>query len=262
MTAPVLSAWVLLSLAGIGALDAFYVSYFLAGAYRWREILSNFFTMLVCEALRRASLPAKALCFFVLYELSPLKLAVSWSWLLLCYLLVDFLYYWKHRWLHETELGWALHSTHHSSRELDVSTGMRTNWIQRLIEDFFFAPLCLLGFHPLVVLVLVEVNLFSLVWVHTRVRGPWRHLEPWLNTPAAHRVHHGSVHDHAHCNYGATLLIWDRLFGTYRREPDVELVYGVQELEPGLNPLRVQFLGLWRYAQRKWARTSATPRTH
>jgi len=52
-------------------------------------------------------------------------------------------------------------------------------------------------------------------------------LEWVLNTPSAHRVHHASNLDYLDANYGGVLIIFDRLFGTYRPErPEEPCVYG------------------------------------
>ena len=41
----------------------------------------------------------------------------------------------------------------------------------------------------------------------------------WLVvTPSAHRVHHGSNAEYLDKNFGAVLIVWDRLFGTYEEE--------------------------------------------
>jgi len=49
----------------------------------------------------------------------------------------------------------------------------------------------------------------------------------WLFvTPAAHRVHHGSNPEYIDKNFGAVIIVWDRLFGTFEKE-EAEVVYGI-----------------------------------
>ena len=49
-----------------------------------------------------------------------------------------------------------------------------------------------------------------------------------FNTPSHHRVHHGSNVRYLDRNHGATLIIWDRLFGTFSEELSTEPVrYGL-----------------------------------
>jgi sterol desaturase/sphingolipid hydroxylase (fatty acid hydroxylase superfamily) len=53
----------------------------------------------------------------------------------------------------------------------------------------------------------------------------------WLfNTPSHHRTHHGASEIDGHSNYGSSLLVWDRLFGTLRKAPAPERV-GVEGTE-------------------------------
>jgi sterol desaturase/sphingolipid hydroxylase (fatty acid hydroxylase superfamily) len=47
-----------------------------------------------------------------------------------------------------------------------------------------------------------------------------------MNTTAHHRVHHGSNPKYIDKNYGAVLIIWDRLFGTFQQE-DEKVIYGL-----------------------------------
>ena len=80
-------------------------------------------------------------------------------------------------------------------------------------------------------------------------------LEGIINTPSAHRVHHGTNRRYIDRNYGNVLLVFDRLFGTY--EPEGETVrYGVTTGHWGYNPLRLQFEPIWRHLTgRGWTRT-------
>jgi hypothetical protein len=63
-----------------------------------------------------------------------------------------------------------------------------------------------------------------------------------LNTPSAHRVHHAANLDYLDANYGGVLIVFDRLFGTYRAErEDLPCRYGLVEPMRGHNPLRIEF---------------------
>lgn len=42
-------------------------------------------------------------------------------------------------------------------------------------------------------------------------------------------------------NYGGVLIVWDRLFGTFRPESDkIEIVYGLIYNQPSFNPFYLQ----------------------
>ncbi|HET8707184.1 MAG TPA: sterol desaturase family protein, partial [Pseudomonadales bacterium] len=63
-----------------------------------------------------------------------------------------------------------------------------------------------------------------------------------LNTPSHHRVHHGNQPLQIDTNFGGILIIWDKLFGTFRAEADAgEIRYGIVERQPhSLNPFYLQ----------------------
>ena len=80
-------------------------------------------------------------------------------------------------------------------------------------------------------------------WIHTRTIGKLGPLEWVLNTPSHHRVHHARNPKYLDKNYAGTLIIWDRMFGTFQAEEE-EPVYGLtkplEQLEPAVGqPARV-----------------------
>ena len=179
-------------------------------------------------------------------EQSPWDLAPSVLTGVLAYVLIDFIYYWKHRLFHVTELGWALHSTHHSSTELNFLATFRLNWVEAFLSYYFFLPLAWLGFDPLMLLFLIEINDGWQVVCHTELFGRIPLWERVFNHPDFHRVHHSRDRARADHNYTSTLIVWDQLFGTYHR-PERHADCGVEGLAPTSNPLVLQFGGLWRW---------------
>lgn len=192
--------------------------------------------------------PARLAAFAVVSSFSVWPvLHAAWT-IAPIYLAVDFLYYWKHRLLHSYGWTWALHSVHHSSDDLNLMAAIRLGWLQRWLDDFFYLPLALLGFDPVLLLLTVELNHASQFWCHTRCIGRVAWLDGWLNTPSNHRVHHARERVVANSNYGSTLMCWDRWFGTYRAEPREGIrEYGIEGAPLGLNPLRIQLAPLLRY---------------
>lgn len=167
----------------------------------------------------------------------------------LCLLFVDFLYYIDHRCGHRIHLYWAIsHSVHHSSPQYDQTTGLRVSFIDGFLSPWFYLPAVLIGFDPLLVAASLGFIIGYQQWLHTDTIGrlPW--LDPWLNTPSNHRVHHGSQAQYLDKNYGAVLMIWDRLFGTYAREEET-VRYGLTVPINSCNPVTVHLAGI----QRLWA---------
>jgi hypothetical protein len=57
-----------------------------------------------------------------------------------------------------------------------------------------------------------------------------------FNTPSHHRAHHGRNPHYIDCNYGGTLIVFDRLFGSFVPETDA-VDYGLVRPVPTHNPL-------------------------
>ena len=140
----------------------------------------------------------------------------------------DLIYYWNHRFMHETRWLWAIHVVHHSSEHYNLSTALR----QPVLDVFgMFVPygaLSLLGFRPDTIETARGVNLLYQYWIHTETIGKLGPVEEVFNTASHHRVHHGSNPRYLDKNFGGQTMIWDRVFGTY--EPETETVrYGATE---------------------------------
>jgi sterol desaturase/sphingolipid hydroxylase (fatty acid hydroxylase superfamily) len=150
----------------------------------------------------------------------------------------DFIYYFNHRFMHESRYMWAIHVVHHSSQRYNLSTALR-----QPVADVFgtFVPysvLCLLGFRPEMIASARGINLLYQYWIHTdtiRRLGP---AEDVLNTPSHHRVHHGMNRQYLDRNHGSILIVWDKVFGTFEPERD-EVVYGLTKNIGTYNPARI-----------------------
>lgn len=68
-------------------------------------------------------------------------------------------------------------------------------------------------------------------------------LELILNTPSHHRVHHGRNPYCIDKNYAGTLIIWDRMFGTFQAEKE-EVAYGLVHPLETWNPIEIQICHL------------------
>lgn len=162
-----------------------------------------------------------------------------WSWIA-AFLLADFIYYWQHRWEHEIRLLWAYHSIHHSSPEFNLTTALRLAWVEGLIVWIFYVPMILLGFGLGQTVIALSAVIAYQTWIHTEKIGKLGRLDAVLNTPSAHRVHHGSNDQYLDKNYGGVLIIWDRLFGTYQAEEE-PVVYGITTPLGTSNPVTINF---------------------
>jgi len=186
--------------------------------------------------------PLPALAFA--HRLATIRMESAAAWGAL-YLLVEFAYYWHHRLTHRVRWFWASHSVHHSSNELMLASAVRLGWTGRLGGALaFFTPLVWIGFPPQAVYGLVAAGLFWQFWLHADWMPRLGPLEWLLNTPTHHRVHHASNPEYLDCNYGSSLIVFDRLFGTFvALRDDIEIRYGLTRPMLSHNPVRIAFDG-------------------
>lgn len=164
-----------------------------------------------------------------------------WHWTLL-FVGQEFCYYWMHRADHRIRWFWLNHSVHHSSNQYTLSSAYRLGWTGKITGTaIFFAPLVWIGFPVPLVVAALALNLAYQFWLHTELIGQLpRPIEFVLNTPSHHRVHHASNPDYIDCNYGGVLIVFDRLFGTFRRQREDEPPrYGLVKPLHSHNPVRI-----------------------
>ncbi len=136
------------------------------------------------------------------------------------YLVYDFVYYWMHRTQHAIPWWWALHSMHHSQRQMSCWTNDRGSYVDGFLQSIVLATVGLVvGVEPDQFSLLMFIGELAQNFSHTNVRlGFGRVFERVFVDPKFHRLHHMVVdpdrprlHD---CNYGQVFSIWDVLFGT------------------------------------------------
>lgn len=190
--------------------------------------------------------------------LVPWQIPTNGATAVLALLAVDFMYYWDHRTAHRNRAYWAIaHSVHHSSPAYDQTTGLRVSFIDGFISPWFYVPVVAIGFDPMLVAACLALVIGWQQWLHTEAIGrlPW--LDAWLNTPSNHRAHHGVQPRYQDVNFGAILMVWDRLFGTYAPEAKDEPVrYGITHPIDSTHPIDVHLCE----ARRLWRDLAATPR--
>ncbi|WP_375195076.1 sterol desaturase family protein [Sphingobium sp.] len=186
----------------------------------------------VANALLIAALTAAS-------QLTPLHIPVNWWTLPLYFLTGEFAFYIFHRAGHELRIFWADHSIHHSAETYDFTVNLRHTPFSTLYRLLTWTPLALLGFHPLI-LVLMAINIPAFqTFCHTQRIG---RLAPWFEwlfvTPSNHAVHHACNPLYLDKNYGGLLMIWDHVFGTYQRLEESEPpVFGITRQPRSTNPL-------------------------
>ncbi len=170
-----------------------------------------------------------ALSLYIYNNVAPVKLNLSnpLVWIGV-FLIRDFVYYWVHRAEHTFRALWASHLVHHSPETIGMSTAVRVPWMEALYKPFFGLWLPLIGFNPLAAIAFDVFAATLSQLQHTKAfPAPKKNrIGKIFVTPSSHRVHHGYNPEYIDKNYGAVLIIWDRMFGTY--EPEVAPVkFGV-----------------------------------
>ena len=152
---------------------------------------------------------------------------------------VDFCYYWFHRLAHEVNVLWGAHVGHHQSEEYNLTTALRQSAFQYAFSWVFYLPLALFGCPPQVFLVQFIILKLYQFWLHTQAIKKVPFVEGILSTPSSHRVHHAKNPQYIDRNYGGTLVIWDRVFGTWQPElADEPCHYGTTQPLNTLNPIK------------------------
>ena len=173
----------------------------------------------------------------------------QWWSIALCFIGVDFFYYWFHRASHRVRALWAIHVTHHSSELMNFSTALRQPVLEHLIDWLWFIPLAMIGFSAKLILLCYGFNLIYQFFVHTEVVYKFpRWIEFVMNTPSHHRVHHGTNDEYIDKNYAGVFIAWDRIFGSFVEEK-AKVKYGILHPVHSYNPLYLAFhlwADIWR----------------
>lgn len=164
----------------------------------------------------------------------------SWATWLCALVGVDFAYYWWHRASHEVNFMWAAHVVHHQSEDYNLAVALRQGVLTSWTSLPFYLPLALLGVPLLVYVAALGFSTLYQFWIHTQLIGKMKGPLPYvLNLPQHHRVHHAINPPYLDKNYGATSIVWDRLFGSYADEHE-QPVYGITKPLASFNPLWAQ----------------------
>ena len=148
---------------------------------------------------------------------------------------MDFVIYVQHILMHAIPALWRLHRVHHADLDYDFTTGVRFHPLEIIVSMLIkFVAILLLG-PPVAAVVIFEIILnASSMFNHGNIKLPAaldRILRLLIVTPDMHRIHHSVEKDESNRNFGFNLSLWDRFFGTYRRQPRAgheEMVVGIQ----------------------------------
>lgn len=168
----------------------------------------------------------------------------GWVYWFMLFVLEDLAFYVEHRVDHYCRVFWAVHVTHHSSEEFNLTTGFRSSVFQPLYRFIYFIPLALLGFNPVDIVFMYSLTQIYGILVHTQaIKKMPKWFEILFVSPSHHRVHHASNVLYLDKNMGMCLIIWDKMFGTFQEEiPEEPIKYGLTKpLDNPYHPLKIIF---------------------
>lgn len=157
------------------------------------------------------------------------------SWLA-CFVLLDFVIYWFHRSGHTINLLWGAHVTHHQCEEFNLTVAFRNSIFPHIFRSVYMLILPFLGFSGEMVIICLTISGIWQFGIHTKHIKKLGFLEWFMMTPSHHRVHHGRNPLYIDKNFGGSLIIWDRLFGTFQEEIE-EVDFGITDKKSYNNPL-------------------------
>ncbi|CAG2111915.1 unnamed protein product [Medioppia subpectinata] len=138
------------------------------------------------------------------------------------------------------------------AEDVNITTTIRDSVVDLFIYAIFPLPLALLV-PPPCLMVHIQFSLIYQVWLHNSVVGNLGFLEYIINTPRQHRVHHGKNRYCIDKNYGALIMVWDRLFGTHQTEKE-KILYGVVSPTPKTYDSMILQFGYYRDVWQKFCK--------
>ncbi len=129
--------------------------------------------------------------------------------------ILEFGQYWMHRLMHNSTPFWLTHAPHHHITQLNAAKGAVGNPI-----ELFLISLSVLAFfdfdNTALFAGLNTLNVIS-TFAHANVKAnPPIWYSFFFTTIRHHSLHHSTDYEATRCNYGNSLILLDRIFGTYR----------------------------------------------
>ncbi len=197
--------------------DAFWV---LATLYIWIPLYSEYYRTPISRA------------FLWLRDVSsfPVRLEAETMTGLLAAALVgifaaEFIAYWAHRLQHRFMFLWRIHATHHHITKMSAARADRTHPLEFLGLTLGTAvALAFFGASPEVIGLVIVMRTTIAYTCHSNLP-----LQPGVfgllfNTPVWHQLHHSCDDAESNTNYGCTVILWDRIFGTFSGKQSIERI--------------------------------------
>jgi len=207
---------------------------------RW---LHNLALTLVNTAVLRVAFPIGAMSAALWADRQSFGLLHLVNWnpaveIVLSIVVLDLVIYGQHVLFHAVPLFFRFHQVHHADIDFDVTLGTRFHPVELLLSMAIkLVAVALLGAGAAAVVLFETLLAVTSLFNHGNVRLPEaldRVLRWVVVTPAMHAIHHSMERADRDTNFGFSIPLWDRLFGTYRpHSVESRPVIGMPEHQQG-----------------------------
>ena len=152
------------------------------------------------------------------------SLGISTQWVLhmpwlaqvaLVIFLIEFGQYWMHRLMHNWHPFWLTHAPHHHITQLNAAKGAIGNPLELFLISL--SVVALFDFDKTAMFAAFSAGSIISTFAHANVRSdPPIWYSFFFTTIRNHSLHHSTDYENTRCNYGNSLILLDRIFGTYR----------------------------------------------
>lgn len=129
--------------------------------------------------------------------------------------IVEFGQYWMHRLMHNSTPFWLTHAPHHHITQLNASKGAVGNPVELFLISL--SVLALFDFDNTALFAAFTSTGIISTFAHANVKAdPPIWYSFFFTTIRHHSLHHSTDYESTRCNYGNSLILLDRMFGTYK----------------------------------------------
>lgn len=150
---------------------------------------------------------------------------------IVAFICIDFFDYWYHVMMHRVPFFWRFHQIHHSDMDVDISTTVREHPGETTVRvSFLIAIVFVLGVPVEFLLIKQFIQSFINLTSHSKAKLPEKVnniISLLFVTPNTHHIHHHYVLPQTDSNYGDIFSIWDRLFSTFSKMKQSDIVHGI-----------------------------------
>ncbi len=138
--------------------------------------------------------------------------------LLVFFIVLDFVQWLTHIFLHKYPFLWKFHKVHHSVKQMGFASHLRYHWMENILYKPLktFGVMLLGGFEPQQAFIVHFITIAIGHINHANIKITWGPLKYVFNNPVMHLYHHASEVPQGRrgVNYAISLSLWDYLFKT------------------------------------------------